>query len=176
MEDKSYILLPPRRHHVLHAGHHSASAGDEHPGVWSVELRHLWLLSGRTWVWVCTSVHESWGWRIDFVEIWTVIIRQFWYKPKRNKKIKNKSIKIKYLIRTFVTGPLLCSAFRLLCLLVLPLFHLYDLQEARPVPLSPPAGHRLYSSHHLGHAGLHSGALRHQSRATNVCCCLSHWN
>lgn len=67
---------------------------------------------------------------------------------------------------TFSNG--FCLWCRLLRLLVLPLFRLYHLQEVRPVSLSPPAGHRLHPPHHLGHEGLHAGALRHQSRVTHV--------
>lgn len=34
--------------------------------------------------------------------------------------------------------------------------------------VSSPAGHRLYSPHHLGHEGLHAGTLWHQSKALSA--------
>lgn len=51
---------------------------------------------------------------------------------------------------------------------MLPLFRLYNLQEVRPMSVSPPAGHRHYPPHHLGHEGLHAGTLRHQSKARSA--------
>lgn len=139
------ILISPRRRHVFHAGHQAASAGDEFPGVWWVGVRNMWLLSGRTWVWVpgphiMTAGDEWKTFRVSGDS--GVIFHLLLYLPH--------------------------LWFRLLCLLVLPLFRLHNHQEVRSMSVSPPAGHRHYPPHHLGHEGLHAGTLRHQSKAISA--------
>lgn len=119
----------------------------------------MWLLSGRTWVWVPGPHIMAAGdeWKTSF--------------NRQNKTFFCLNL-IHLLNNSGVISHLLLYLpnlwFRLLCLLVLPLFRLYNHKEVRSMSVSPPAGHRYYPPYHLGHEGLHAGTLRHQSKAISA--------